>query len=218
MYTVIAEDVHYTYPDGTYALRGISLKVAKGEVIGITGPIGSGKTTLLLLIDALIYPQRGRIIVMGMEVNQRNSKEIRKRVGLVFQEPEDMFFNSSVIEEVAFGLVARGLDREEAMLRAKEELEKWGLSGLEERIPHRLSSGQKKLLSIACVTVTRPELLLLDEPSSNLDEESIAVLKSRIEELISPDRTLIVTGHDLSFMKDRFSRILVMRNGRISTP
>jgi len=184
---VIAElkEVHYTYPDGTRALSGVSISVEGGEVVCLVGPNGAGKSTILMILDALIFPQKGEVYLFGNRITSKNAPLVRSRIGLLFQNPDDMLFNPTVIEEVSFALLSRGLSREEAVKRAERELALLRLESLRDRIPHRLSYGQRRLISFASVLVTDPDLLLLDEPTSNLDKRNKAAMLSRLKEFFA---------------------------------
>jgi len=183
---VIAElkEVHYTYPDGTRALSGVSISVESGEVVCLVGPNGAGKSTILMILDAPIFPQKGEVYLFGNRITSKNASLARSRIGLLFQNPDDMLFNPTVIEEVSFSLLSRGLSREEAFRRAERELALLGLESLRDRIPHRLSYGQRRLVSFASVLVTDPDLLLLDEPTSNLDKRNKAAMLSRLKKIL----------------------------------
>ncbi|MGB9725419.1 MAG: energy-coupling factor ABC transporter ATP-binding protein [Fervidicoccaceae archaeon] len=212
------KDVYYKYPDGTEALKGISLAVNDREVLCMFGPNGAGKSTVLLMLDALIFPQKGTVRLFGSEVDPKNASELRKKIGLLFQNPDDMLFNPTVLEEVSFGLISRGMGREEAKRKAEKELSKMGLEKLMERIPHRLSFGQRRLVSLASVIVTEPELLLLDEPTSNLDRENktkiIARLLEYIEERGEKSWGIVIASQDEE-LKGICNDIIYIEDGRI---
>ncbi|MEM3279153.1 MAG: ABC transporter ATP-binding protein [Fervidicoccaceae archaeon] len=187
---LIAElrDIYYSYPDGTRALNGVSLEIRNGSRLCLTGPNGAGKSTLLFVLASLIFPQAGELRIFGEKVERNNAGSIRKKIALLFQNPDDMLFNRSVLEEVAFGLIARGMEREEALSRAETELKRLGIDNLKDRIPHRLSFGQRRLVSLASVLVLEPTLLLLDEPTSNLDEKNKAKMIERINGFLREKR------------------------------
>ncbi|MGB4258571.1 MAG: ABC transporter ATP-binding protein, partial [Phycisphaerae bacterium] len=161
------EGLVYTYPDGTPALRGVDLRVQAGEKVGLVGPNGSGKSTLLMCLNGLLAGQ-GRIVVEGVELTARTRKDLRGRVGLVFQSPDDQLFMPTLGDDLAFGPVNLGLDRDEVHRRVRAAAAQMGLEGLLDRAPHHLSMGQKRNAAIAGVLAMRPALLLMDEPSSNL--------------------------------------------------
>lgn len=211
-------DVEYTYPDGTKALKGVNLTIEHGEVVGLIGPNGAGKSTLLMMIDALIFPEKGTAEVFGLQVRESNAKRIREHVGLVFQNPDDMLFNPTVIAEVAFGLMNRGMPERIALEYAHKELASIGFENLENKLPHRLSLGQKRLISLISVLIVEPKILLLDEPTSNLDNYSRKLLEKKLEEYINKrkgDLTMIIAGHDIDFIKKWAGRLVMMDDGRI---
>lgn len=217
--TRIAElkDVYYTYPDGTEALKGVRLWVDKGEIVCLYGSNGAGKSTILLILDALIFPQKGEVILFETNVTPKNAAEIRKRIGLLFQNPDDMLFNPTVLDEVSFGLVSRGINREEAKKKAEDELTRLGLDKFSERIPHRLSFGQRRLVSLASVLVTKPDLLLLDEPTSNLDKENRSKMIFRLHEYVTEkkDKTFgVVIATQDEQLKEICTDIIYIEEGR----
>lgn len=210
--------VEYTYPDGTKALKGVNLTIEHGEIVGLIGPNGAGKSTLLMMIDALIFPEKGTAEVFGFQVKESNAKRIREYVGLVFQNPDDMLFNPTVITEIAFGLINRGVSESIALERAREELVSIGFENLENKLPHRLSLGQKRLISLLSVLIVEPKILLLDEPTSNLDNHSKKLLEKKLEEYINKkkgDLTIIIAGHDIDFIKKWANRLVMMNDGKI---
>jgi cobalt/nickel transport system ATP-binding protein len=175
-------NVSYAYPDGTKAVKNVSLELRRGNVICITGPNGSGKSTLLMILAALIFPQEGEVYLFGKKIDKKNASEVRKKIGFLFQNPDDMLFNPSVIEEISFGLIAKGVNREISNNLALEEMKKLKIENLAYKVPHRLSFGQRRLVSLASILVTDPSLLLLDEPTSNLDEKNRELIIERLME------------------------------------
>ena len=208
---VDANDLHFSYPDGTEVLRGVSFTVEQGESVAIIGPNGAGKTTLLLHLNGILRGT-GSLRVFGRPVDDKNLREIRRRVGVVFQDPEDQLFLTSVAQDVAFGPVNMGLEREEVLLRVKEALAAVGMQGYEEHPAHHLSFGQKKRIATATVLAMRPEVLVLDEPSSNLDPKSRRQLIDILTDL--PVTKLVVT-HDLPVVYELCERALILAEGRV---
>jgi cobalt transport protein ATP-binding subunit len=205
------EDLHYTYPNGVKALNGVSLEVKEGESIGIIGPNASGKSTLLLHLNGILQGE-GKVRVFGLEPKKENLKKIRSRIGMVFQDPDDQLFSPTVFDDVAFGPVNMGLRKEEVARRVEEALDDVGMAGSEKKSPQHLSLGEKKRVSVATVLSMRPDLLVLDEPTSNLDPrargETIALLKRM-------DKTKIIATHDLQMVGELCARIAVMHKGKI---
>ncbi len=203
--------LHYAYPDGTVALRGVDLLVEEGEAVGIVGPNGAGKSTLLLHLNGILAG-RGEVRIFGLPVEKANLREIRRRVGLVFQDPDDQLFSPTVFDDVAFGPLNMGLSREEVAEAVSCALELVGLEGLEKRSAYHLSYGQKKRAAIATVLSMNPDLLVLDEPSSNLDPRA----RREFSELLQRTRiTKILVTHDLPFVFENCERVVVMDGGRI---
>ncbi|MGB9729683.1 MAG: energy-coupling factor ABC transporter ATP-binding protein, partial [Thermoprotei archaeon] len=166
------KNVKYIYPDGYVALKNVNLRIFKGERIGILGPNGAGKSTLLMLINGLFKPTEGQVYVFGMLTNKSNLHKIRMKVGLVFQDPDDQLFSPTVLDDVAFGLLNMGLSKDEALKKAREALKIVGLEDRENSPPHHLSIGEKKKAAIATILAMNPEILILDEPTVNLDPKS----------------------------------------------
>jgi cobalt/nickel transport system ATP-binding protein len=161
--------VSFAYPDGTEALCDVDLTIAAGESVGIVGPNGAGKSTLALLLAGFLASPRGTVEVCGRVVGRRTLGDIHRRLGLVFQDPDDQLFLGTVLDDVAFGPLNLGLPAGEAAARAREALGRVGLEGVEARFPGHLSAGQKRAAALATVLAMRPEVVVLDEPTANLD-------------------------------------------------
>ncbi len=206
------QDVRYHYPDGTAALNGLSLRITHGEAVGIVGANGAGKSTLLLHINGSILPASGSIIIGDLQLTAQTRKEVRKKVGMIFQNPDDQLFMPTVYDDVAFGPLNLGLGRERAAERVEEALRIVGCQGLRDRPPHHLSSGQKSSVAIASVIAMQPEILVMDEPASSLDPRSRRQL---INLLNAFDHTKIVASHDLDFILETCERCIIVRDGRV---
>lgn len=202
-------DVHYQYPDPRPVFTGLDLAVSEGEAVGIVGPNGAGKTTLFLLLAGILQPDRGDVRVLGA---QAGSDELRGRVGVVFQGTDDQLFSTVVEDDIAFGPLNLGLSREEVRNRVREALAAVGLEGFEQRVPHHLSSGEKRKVALASVLSMRPELLLLDEPTSDLDSRSRRELS---EWLVTFPGTRVIASHDFEFLVESTNRILVLGQGSV---
>lgn len=204
-------NLQYHYPDGTPALRDISLDVAVGESVGIIGPNGAGKSTLLLHLNGILRG-KGSIKIMGSELSDKNLALIRKRVGLVFQDPDNQLFMPTVFDDVAFGPINMMLSKEEVRSSVNSALKQVSMDDQVARSSHHLSFGQKKRVSIATVLSMQPDILVLDEPSSNLDpkgrKELIALLKGI-------DKTKIIASHDLDLINEMCTRYIFMDKGLI---
>ncbi|WP_297470997.1 energy-coupling factor ABC transporter ATP-binding protein [Thermococcus sp.] len=195
-------NVSYRYPTGEWALRNINMDIEKGETVAIVGPNGAGKTTLLKLMDALVLPSEGEILFEGKPITEETmtDPEFRRKVGFLFQNPDVMLFSATVLEDVAFGPVHLW-GKEEGLKRAREELRKLGIERLAERHPYSLSGGEKKKASIACVTSMEPEVLLLDEPTRDLDLRNRNFVLDMIGKWKAEGRTVVVVTHDLRLIR-----------------
>lgn len=210
------KNIKYVYPDGHVALENVSLKILKGERIAILGPNGAGKSTLLMLINGLLKPAEGQINILGMPVSKDNLYKIRMKVGLVFQDPDDQLFSPTVLDDVAFGPLNMGLSRDEVLKKVKEALKSVGLEGYEERPPHHLSVGEKKKVAIATILAMNPEILILDEPTANLDPKSKIEMIKLINKLCQEQKiTLIVATHDVDIVPMIVDRVYVLNKGQI---
>jgi len=210
---IVIRDLSYSYSDGTNALRNVSFEIVKGERIALVGANGAGKSTLLSHLNGIIELKKGSIEIMGMQMKGRNLREIRKKVGIVFQDPEDQLFMAKVFDDVAFGPINMGLNGEEVRKRVRTALKKVGLAGYEERCPHHLSFGEKKRIGVATVLSMRPDILLLDEPTSNLDPWA---KRSTIDMLKKLPGTMIIASHDIEMLLELCSRAVVLDRGEIA--
>lgn len=210
---VSLRDVHFTYPDGRVALDGVSLAVAAGERVAVLGPNGAGKSTLCLQLNGILRPQSGSVHIGGLAVDGRNLAEVRRRVGVVFQDPDDMLFMPTVAQDVGFGPANLGLDRAEVDERVARALEMVGMSDVADRAPHHLSFGQRKRVAAAAVLSMHPDVLVLDEPSSNLDPRSRREFGQIVAKL---DQTLLLVTHDLPYATELCDRAVVIDGGRIA--
>jgi cobalt/nickel transport system ATP-binding protein len=202
----------YAYPDGHQALYGIDLSLERGERVALLGPNGAGKTTLVLHLNGILEPGQGTVEVSGMPVSKQNLAEVRRRVGLVFQDPDDQLFMPTVADDVAFGPANAGLRGAELEGRVAEALEQVGMSDYAQRPPHHLSFGQRRRVAVATVLAMRPEILVLDEPSSNLDPASRRELA---DILLGLDITVLMVTHDLPYALELCPRSVVLSEGVI---
>ena len=205
-------NLSYSYPDGHEALIDISFSVQKGESIAILGPNGAGKTTLILHLNGILGNLSGEIEVAGLEYTNENIAKIRETVGVVFQDPDDQLFMPTVIEDVMFGPKNFGYSNEEAEKNAIEALKMVGMDNFQDRPPHHLSFGQKRKVAIATVLASKPRLLVLDEPASNLDPAS---RKDLIEILKNLNISIILVTHDLPMALEICERSLILNEGEI---
>ncbi len=207
------KNLSYTYPDDKEALKDMNLDVSEGECIGIVGPNGAGKSTLLLHLNGILQG-KGEVSVFGLEVNAKNLAQIRRKVGLVFQDPDDQLFMPTVFDDVAFGPINMGLDEGTVRVLVRETLEAVGMQDSVNRLAHHLSFGEKKRISIATVLSMKPEILVLDEPSSNLDPKA----RRHLIGLLSDFRlTKVIASHDLELILDICDRVIVLYRGQVVT-
>ena len=208
-------NLRFSYPDGKAALRGVSFSVADGECIGLVGPNGSGKSTLLLHLNGILpeeYPKSPSVIIYGKQLSKESAGEIRRDVGLLFQDPDDQLFCPTVFEDVAFGPQQFGLNEEQVRNVVAKAMEQTALLGSEDRSPHHLSSGEKRRVCLAGVLACEPRVLALDEPTSNLDPRG---KRSLIKTLMSIPATKIIATHDLEMVVELCSRTIVLDQGTI---
>ncbi|MCW4001469.1 MAG: energy-coupling factor ABC transporter ATP-binding protein [Candidatus Bathyarchaeota archaeon] len=206
-------DVKFTYPAGVSALKGVSLQVEPGQRLALLGPNGSGKSTLILLIAGLLTPTAGEITVFGEKTTSKNFQKLRSRIGIVFQDPDDQLFTPSVIEDIEYGPKNLKLPDGDIKARSTHVLEQMGIMHLKDRPPHRLSFGEKKKVSLATALVLKPELLILDEPTANLDLVSRRGLIDTLNELSRSGTTIIVSTHDAEAIPELADRIVVISHG-----
>ena len=206
------KNLSYTYPDGTSALENVSFEICTGESVALLGPNGAGKSTLLLHLNGIIESQSGSIEVKAMMLKKKSAANIRKKVGLVFQDPEDQLFMSTVFDDVAFGPINMGISEEQVRERVKWALRQVGLDGYEERCPHHLSVGEKKKVSVATTLSMKPEILLFDEPTSNLDP---CARRKMIEMLKGLQATKIIASHDIDMLLKICDKAILLDDGRV---
>ncbi|MBJ7454628.1 MAG: ABC transporter ATP-binding protein [Thermoleophilia bacterium] len=209
---VHARGLTHRYPGGHLALEGIDLHIGHGERVAVLGPNGAGKTTLMLHLNGLLTATAGALEVAGLEVCRRSLGELRARVGLVFQDPDDQLFMPTVHEDVAFGPLNMGLGRDEVAARVDAALAAVRMSDAADRAPHQLSQGQRRRVAIATVLAMDPMLLVLDEPSANLDPRARRELVGLLAEI---DRTMLIVTHDLPFAAELCERSLILSAGRL---
>lgn len=206
-------DLRYSYPDGTKALKGLSFRITHGESVAIVGANGAGKSTLLLHLNGYLTPQHGTVRIGDYPLTKETLQEIRRTVGMVFQDPDDQLFMPTVHEDVAFGPLNLGLPPQEVESRVKAALERVGASALHNRPPYHLSGGEKRAVAIATVLAMSPDILVMDEPSSNLDP---AARRRLINLLKSFQHTKIIATHDLDMVMDLCPRTIVFHHGKIA--
>lgn len=204
--------VRHVYPDGIEALRGVDLVVEKGRRVALTGANSAGKSTLLLHCNGCLFPTEGETLVRGVPVARKTLPEIRRMVGTVFQDPDDQLFMPSIAEDVAFGPRNMGLVPDEVERRVDEALEAVGCSHLAGRRPQRLSGGEKRAAALAAALSMRPDILLLDEPTANLDPRA---RRQCIDLMRRLPQTLVIATHDLDMVLEVCPRTVVLHEGRV---
>ena len=208
---VEARELRFRYPNGVVGLDGVDLRVEHGERVAVLGPNGAGKTTLMLHLNGLLTGA-GELAVADLRVGEDDVRDLRAAVGLVFQDPDDQLFMPTVGEDVAFGPLNLGAPHEEVRERVAAALAAVRMEHVTDRAPHQLSLGQRRRVSIATVLAMRPQLLVLDEPSANLDPRARRELLEVLDEI---DRTMLVVTHDLPFAAQLCERAVVLSAGRI---
>jgi cobalt/nickel transport system ATP-binding protein len=206
------KDVSFRYPDGTEALKGVNFRITHGESVGVVGANGSGKSTLIQQMNGCLMPTSGMVIIGDLPLTRKTRQEIRRKVGVVFQNPDDQLFMPTVFDDVAFGPLKLGMDEGTVRERVREALLTVRSLDLEDKPPHRLSLGQKSAVAIASVMAMGPDILAMDEPAANLDPRS---RRSLIALLKTFSHSKIVASHDLDMILDVCERCIVIGDGRV---
>jgi cobalt/nickel transport system ATP-binding protein len=207
-----AKNLHYEYPDGFRALQGVSFFIRHGESVAIVGANGAGKSTLLMHLNGLLLPSMGELIIGDYPVTRETARHIKKTVGMVFQNPDDQLFMPTVYDDVAFGPLNLGFPHEVVGERVRNTLETVGAAHLADRPTHRLSGGEKRRVAIASVLSMDPDILVMDEPTSDLDP---AARRRFIDLLRSFHHTKLIATHDLDMVLDLCERTIIMSQGKI---
>ena len=209
---VEAKNLEFSYPDNTQALHGISFRIRHGESVAIVGANGAGKSTLLLHLNGYLTPTSGQVRIGDFPLTRETLQEVRRTVGMVFQDPDDQLFMSTVYDDVAFGPLNLGLPQEEVHARVQQALETVEVLDLKDRPSHRLSAGQKRRVAIATVLSMSPDILVMDEPSAGLDPRARRQL---IELLQSFKHSKIIATHDLDMVLDICERTIIIHDGLV---
>lgn len=204
--------LRYTYPDGHIALDGIDLDVAAGERVALLGPNGAGKTTLMLHLNGVLTASAGAVEIGGTVLARNTLRDIRRRVGLVFQDPDDQLFMPTLAQDVAFGPANFGIEGDALQQRVRRALETVSMSQLADRSPAHMSGGQRRRAALATVLACEPEVLVLDEPSANLDPVARRELAETLTRL---DATMLIVTHDLPYAAQLCDRAIIMDHGVI---
>lgn len=211
------QDLNYSYPDGTVAINGLNFKAEQGEMIAILGPNGAGKSTTFLHFNGILKPTKGTVFVKEKPIkyDSKSLLEVRKTVGIVFQNPDDQLFAPTVEQDVAFGPMNLGLSKEEVEKRVKESLKAVSMEGFEKKPPHHLSGGQKKRVAIAGILAMNPEIIVLDEPTAGLDPLGASQIMKLLYELNKNGITIIISTHDVDLVPIYADKVYLLSNGKI---
>lgn len=210
-----AENIHYSYTKEHEVLKGISLNIHRGERLAVLGANGSGKSTFFLNINGVLRPESGAVYYRDKLINKSSIKELRKNVGIVFQDADNQIIASTVRAEVSFGPMNLGLSKEEVTRRVLDSLNYMNISHLIDRPPHYLSGGEKKRVSIADIIAMDSEIIIFDEPTASLDPQNISIFEEVLDKMSAEQRTLVISTHDLEFAFRWADRIVVFCSGNI---
>ena len=215
---ITVKNLSYKYPDGSTALEDVNMEVYEGERIVIVGPNGAGKTTFMLHLNGTLHGTEGQIEIFGKSVDKMKRAEIVKEVGMVFQDPDDQLFMPTIFDDIAFGPINMGLKEDEVRERVEKAISSLGLSGFEDRAPHHLSFGEKKKASLAAVMAMEPRILVLDEPTANLDPYSRTELIGILNDLNEREGiTMVIATHDVNAIPELADRIYALNRTIIET-
>ena len=210
---ISVRDLHFAYPDGHQAIKNMTFTIKHGESVGVIGANGAGKSTLLMLLMGVHFPDSGKVIVGEVPVTKKTLPEIRQRLGMVFQDPDDQLFMTNVYDDVAFGPRNEQLNEEEVEERVEKALNLVGISHLRDRAPFKLSGGEKRAAAIASVLSMEPQVLIMDEPTAALDPKA----RRRLLTLLNSfEHTKIITSHDLDMVLDSCTRVIVLKEGQVA--
>ncbi len=208
------EGIYFKYPGEVEVLKGANLSVDRGEVVALVGPVGSGKTTLLMIAAGLLEPERGAVFLDDKPLRDQ-LPEARERIGLVFQNPDDQIFNSTVYDELAFALRQIYSSTAEVDRIVRKVAEEFNITHLLNRPPYRLSMGEKRIVTLASIIAYNPDILLLDEPTANVSLKMIEVIKSVVDEFKQSNKAAVIASHDVEFIAEVSDRVYVISNGVI---
>ncbi len=211
------QNIKYSYNNDYQALKGVSLKIEKGDMVALLGKNGAGKSTLFLHLNGIYQPDEGKVFIDGEELkyDKKSLLKFRQKVGIVFQNPDDQIFAPTVEEDVAFGPLNLGLSMEEVQNRVEDALERVGMTGYEKTAPHHLSGGQKKRVAIAGILAMKPEIMVLDEPTAGLDPNGVTNLVKLLKELNAEGITILISTHEVNLVPDYANKAFVMVDGNL---
>ncbi len=211
------KNLKYSYNTDYQALKGVSLKVERGQMVSLLGKNGAGKSTLFLHLNGIYQPDEGQVFIDGEELkyDKKSLLKFRQKVGIVFQNPDDQIFAPTVEEDVAFGPLNLGLSMEEVQDRVEDALARVGMSGFEKTAPHHLSGGQKKRVAIAGILAMKPEIMVLDEPTAGLDPQGVVNLSKLLDELNEEGITIIISTHEVDLVPNYADKVFVLVDGKL---
>lgn len=211
------ENLSFTYPDGTQALKNINIEIEKGEKVAIIGPNGAGKSTLFSHFNGLTEPTSGCVKIEGKAISFEKDEllKVRQKVGIVFQDPNDQLFAPTVKEDIAFGPMNLGLSYGEVEKRVEDALKMVGMENYEDKTPHHLSGGQQKRIAVAGIIAMKPEIMILDEPTAGLDPDGVEKVLNIMNQLNKEGMTLIISSHDIDMISKYADKIFILYNGEI---
>jgi len=207
-------NVWFSYTRGEPVLQGIDFRAGPGEVVALAGPTGCGKSTFLLLLAGLLHPDQGEVLLDGRPL-LKQMPAARKRIGMLFQNPDDQLFNPTVYDEIAYALRSLGIPEHEVRKRVRETAEQLGLQELLDRPPYKLSVGQRRLVALASILVYDPDVLLLDEPTANLDRHGVEVVTRMVTRAARQGKTVIMASHDLDAIIELSTTTCILQEGRL---
>lgn len=214
MKAIEVKSLTYVYPSGSHALVDVNLSIEENETVGVVGPNGAGKTTLLLCICGVLS-FRGSVEIFGKKMEKRNLYDLRRKIGFVFQNPDDQLFMPTVHDDVAFGPRQYRIKEEEVKALVSGVLTRLGIEHLEWRSSHHLSLGEKKKVALATALVLDPPILIFDEPTSELDPASKREFKQIIEDLRARKKTILIATHDMDLVKEICEKVIILNGGRL---
>lgn len=206
------ENITYEYPDKFKAIEDLSFSVKEGEKIGLIGANGAGKSTILKLLTGLFISKEGKISIDSIELNKNNLKEIRRKIGFIFQDSDSQLFMNTVYDDIAFGLRSKGMSEEKVSQKVDKILKKLSIEYLKDKTIYKLSGGQKRIISIAGILVMEPEIIIMDEPTCALDPKYRRRFINILKDL---QQTQIIATHDLDMIMDTCSRVIILNEGKI---
>lgn len=213
-----AENLYYKYEENeTPSLNGVDLKIARGEKVAFLGANGSGKSTFFLCLNGILRPEKGQVRLNGeaVDYSRKGLLSLRKKVGIVFQDPDSQLFFADVYQEISFGILNMGVSEEEARREVDCIIERFGISSLKDRPTHALSGGQKKMVSIADILVMHPEVVILDEPAAALDAKHVEEVNRAVEDMTKEGITVLMATHDIDYAYEWADRMVLMCEGKV---